>query len=915
MKKALRSILACALAFVAVACYDDSALQKKYEDLNERLTVVEQSLQSETNGLAALLTKIDELKGKIAAIKVETVDGVTTLTLSDGSSVVLAKNGVLTIEEDGNWATVAPDGTVKPLSIKVGHDLLFKVENGELKVSYDGTTYEATGVKISEYTAHVIGDVAVAEDGKSVTITIGGNSVELPLVSSAVASLGLSRDSFFLRHTGEKIVTITAEGLKDVYVMNEPAGWKASIDENELVIVAPKAAHIEQGLADESGLVLVHATTAEGKCIVAKIEVTTGLGLTLEVDNSGAMVVRNSYVGDIEVMDPSTWETSIVTGFQTFYIGLATPSLFLHDVDAYMKYVHDNYETPSWDDLMVSDVYGVDFKERPEYVEGVYETHEIQMNVADIADVFYTDLNYGDSWVVWVAPADPVSGKVVLEGLQYVPFTYQLHDVKATATHSNITLDIEAIGADKYAIGAISDADLYGASFDEYMTAPMGGRWTAFTNWGSMEAVGTLVEGQLDGEFNLAEVANMNILPGTKYYVWVMPIYNSKSVLDEEQSEPEYDYFVYDNSAYIYESDFLPYVFEVKTNDLQPGGNYNPTMEKTSDSYAQIDVKLTPAEGAESVYYSFYSMSDWSDFDEDDAKVKEDLFQFGDVIGKEAVVKKTFINEAGVSYVLATLSIGADGKYSQSYETFSTKEAPKSADIAVEKVSVVEDGDNYVVTISVTGATKALAYNIAGNENNLKYFENKLATVHGHKASYSGLLMAEVAEGQVTYTFAKNATKTHLYVTAVNVENNVVSAMAGTTLEINLAEEAVKPEPASIDGKQWTADFMYGGVYDATLILDFGVTTEGMATIYADIEAMGGTYPMGGGNYTITPIDATSGTIVIVDPNDPTGAELVFNYTDLTGTGCKLTCTAEAFPMENATATVTEFVYEEEEYE
>jgi hypothetical protein len=125
MKKALRSILACALAFVAVACYDDSALQKKYEDLNERLTVVEQSLQSETNGLAALLTKIDELKGKIAAIKVETVDGVTTLTLSDGSSVVLAKNGVLTIEEDGNWATVAPDGTVKPLPVKVGHDLLF----------------------------------------------------------------------------------------------------------------------------------------------------------------------------------------------------------------------------------------------------------------------------------------------------------------------------------------------------------------------------------------------------------------------------------------------------------------------------------------------------------------------------------------------------------------------------------------------------------------------------------------------------------------------------------------------------------------------------------------------------------------------------------------------------------------------
>ena len=111
MKKTLRSILACALAFVAVACYDDSALQNKVNDLDERLTVVEQSLSSEVNGLAALLTKIDELKGKIAAVKVETVDGVTTLSLSDGSKVVLAKNGALTIDGD-NWATVAPDGKV-----------------------------------------------------------------------------------------------------------------------------------------------------------------------------------------------------------------------------------------------------------------------------------------------------------------------------------------------------------------------------------------------------------------------------------------------------------------------------------------------------------------------------------------------------------------------------------------------------------------------------------------------------------------------------------------------------------------------------------------------------------------------------------------------------------------------------------
>ena len=921
MKKTLRSILACALAFVAVACYDDSALQNKVNDLDERLTVVEQSIKSEVNGLAALLTKIDELNGKdaelsgkIAAIKVETVDGVTSLSLSDGSTVVLAKNGALTIV-DGGWATVATDGTVTPLGVKVGHDLLFKVENGELKISYDGTNYEATGVKVSEYTAHVIGDVVVAEDGKSVTIKVGDKNIELPLVSSAVASLGLSRDSFFLRHTGEKSVTITADGLKDVYVMNQPAGWKANVDGNELVIVAPKGSFVEQGLADESGLVLVHATTADGKCIVAKIEVSTGMGLTLDVDGDGNIVVRNAYVGDVEVTDYETWETSIVTGFQTFYIGLASPDLFLYDVDAYMQYIFNNYDTPTWRDHMIQDTYGSVF-ERPNYVEGSYETHVLETSVKFILeDTFYDDLNYGDSWVVWVAPADPTNGKVIVEGLQYVPYTCMLHDVKATATHSKITLDIEAVGGDKYVIGALAEEELAGFTFDEAMKAPMGGRWSAFQNYGAMNALGTLVEAPLDGEFDLGQVCNTTILPGTKYYVWVMPIYDDKSVIDMENSSPEEDYYVYDNSAYIYETDFLPYVIEVTTNDLVAGGDYEPTLELVSDSYSEIHVKITPAEGAETVYYSFYAMDEWSYFDEDAAKIKNDLLSYGYVVDTVAVVKKTYINEASAPYVLATLSIGADGKYSQSYETFYTKSAPKTVDIAVNKVSVVDDGTNYVVTVSVTGATKALAYNIKGSADNLTYFENKYATVHGHKDSYTSIMMANVADGKATFTFAKNATKTHLYVTAVNVENNMVSAMAGTTLEINLAEEAVQPEPASIDGKQWTADFMYGGMMEATLILDFGVTTEGMATIYVDIEAMGGTYPMGGGNYTITPIDATSGTIVIVDPYDPSASELIINYTDLTETGCKLTCTAEAFPMENATATVTEFVYEEEEYE
>ena len=121
MKKAFRSILAGALALLTVSCYDDSALREEISGLDERVTAIEATLSAEVGGINDLLSRIESLEGKIAAIKVETKDGVTTLTLSDNSKVVLAKNGVLTIV-DGGWATVAADGTAKIDLSKAGID-------------------------------------------------------------------------------------------------------------------------------------------------------------------------------------------------------------------------------------------------------------------------------------------------------------------------------------------------------------------------------------------------------------------------------------------------------------------------------------------------------------------------------------------------------------------------------------------------------------------------------------------------------------------------------------------------------------------------------------------------------------------------------------------------------------------------
>jgi hypothetical protein len=144
MKKTFRSILAGALALLAVSCYDDSALRTEVGKLGDRVTAIEESLSSEIGRINSLFEKVQTLEDKVGAVKVETTDGVTKLTLTNGDEIVLSKNGAITIV-DGGWATVATDGTVTPLGVKVGHELNFKVEGDELMVSYDGTTYDTAG--------------------------------------------------------------------------------------------------------------------------------------------------------------------------------------------------------------------------------------------------------------------------------------------------------------------------------------------------------------------------------------------------------------------------------------------------------------------------------------------------------------------------------------------------------------------------------------------------------------------------------------------------------------------------------------------------------------------------------------------------------------------------------------------------
>jgi len=112
--------------------------------------------------------------------------------------------------------------------------------------------------------------------------------------------------------------------------------------------------------------------------------------------------------------------------------------------------------------------------------------------------------------------------------------------------------------------------------------------------------------------------------------------------------------------------------------------------------------------------------------------------------------------------------------------------------------------------------------------------------------------------------------------------------------------------PVSIDGKQYVFSFKYGGMYDATGVLDLGVTTEGFAMILMNLPAMTGEdyMPISMGNYEITATDATSGTISIVDPSDPSASEFVISYSSAAESSVSLSCTTEVMTLDNVSATV-----------
>lgn len=790
MRKTFKMFCAAAVALLAVSScgkiWDEfDAVHGELDDLTQRVEQLEKDLNADVKNLEDLIAAAS---AKIAVVAVEQTDGKVVLTLADGSKVELSKplenvdnSGLVTIvEEDGvkYWAVNGQEGHT---GVPVGHpeysiEFQINADTKELQYSVNGGEWVGTGVQALAENAAIMTDFVEGED--YVEIIVNGTKIVLAKYSEDNSILGVARADFFLRYEGQKTVQINQEAVAECYVMAKPDGWKANIVDGALVVTAPTKKAVEIGAAETEGLVLLHATSLTGACKVAKVEVKAGPGLTLAVDINGNVTIENSYYGESTNM----WgETSF--GFSDFIFGLATPSLFHEDPQAYVQYYNDNWGAPSWDDIIFPSAYN--FVEKGIYVEGEYETDTVKTTVAEAYFMMnYDDLPDGANYVVWVAPADN-EGKAVIEDMVYTDYVNIKWNVAVKeVTHSDITLTAEVAGASKFIINAVAESSYNSEwnpmSFDDYMNAPMGGPWNGFKSYGAAEALGLVVNvEEVPAEFKLSEILGQKLAFGENYKIWVMPVFDHLAIYDEANSMPEYDYYVYDFSAFDYEDHFLPFVLDAKTNDIVAGGAYAATLTLNRNDFTSIYVDVEVSEGTESVYYYWYTPEDFDAF-ESDAEIMDALFMdCFSPLEASGQVNKSYINP-GEEYYLATVSIGTDGKYGEVVaEKYSTLAIPFDENIKVELVSAELDaeGKNYTVTVNVTGATKVMGYNLTHSDYYYGQFPLNVCK-NGHKASYSGYQMADVVDGKAVLTFAKSTYKKDYYVAAYNVTDGVVSAIS-----------------------------------------------------------------------------------------------------------------------------------------
>ena len=196
MKKTLRTILAGAVALLAVSCYDDSELRGKVEKLDERLTVVENTLNAEVGGINDLATRlaaaeagITTLNGNVATFTTQIAGILTRLDAIDGAADGKIKNleaaiaalQAADVKFNADLAAAAAKIAVTDVTEEEGKVVLTLADGSKVSLSKPLANVENSGLVSVVETEEGLFWAVVEADGtkKSLEVPVGHPDVEI----------------------------------------------------------------------------------------------------------------------------------------------------------------------------------------------------------------------------------------------------------------------------------------------------------------------------------------------------------------------------------------------------------------------------------------------------------------------------------------------------------------------------------------------------------------------------------------------------------------------------------------------------------------------------------------------------------------------------------------------------------------
>lgn len=747
----LKSVVAATLVAamtLAVSCsYDDTGVKNEIEkvkadvaELTERVAALEKRLTDEVAALQALVN------GKVVVTGVETdADGVTTVTLSDGKSFKVYPEATFTDTDTDTYVSVKEDNGVlywaffdkddnfiawleingEKVAVYDGNDDTdtiytpsvpqFRVaENGETEISIDGgITWVSTGLSAAAISGSIFSDVVLNEDG-TVTfyLTNGG---DFTVVKAELIEFDQTRGQVYVKNGEVKEIGFSInDAVVDINVMNQPMGWKATVeevvaDEPEAEVLAaggkdyvlkvtgPKAELVKSGVAEKEGVVSIHFNTAAGACKVLKLEVNLA-EITVEMDKTGHMFITNTVV-DSYLYEDWWGNSELVQEFNNYYIAVMNLDDYTEDLASIYNANWGEFNVPcagGWVNNFYSNV-----NDRNPYVyyeEGVCEKFVFDVTVEELINAldYYGNLSYeGNSFMVLVIPTDPTNGgTLILDQAIATPFKQLAMNIEAVESECyNVYFDVTLRGGVAYNVLPMSLADVeeyltYGYESAEAYFYEMMMSYLAQPNWSTFGfRINTDVNEEKIGIMDLISYTldyepYFEITPGTDYILAYFAEEEGKAVEEYTAEDLKYTYF--------------------STADLvkaETPAEY--TIEYGEDhSYTRISVDITVPENTVASYSRFYTEEQL-----DEEYLMDDLlgyngFAYTDFENGYTYSAGQTTTVAGESMWFYLLIVNENGEYTLVGQEVKSKEVVlNSAEVSIASVDFVDQS----ATITLAG--------------------------------------------------------------------------------------------------------------------------------------------------------------------------------------------------------------------